>query len=74
MRAVGEDVAYDYLVGVSGLAFRMQVSKTNLCPSSPHSFCGRRCVARSTESLPWQVRVFELKPDDRDRSAGGAEV
>jgi hypothetical protein len=37
MGAVGEDVTYDYLLGVSGLAFRMQVSKKTLCPSSPHS-------------------------------------
>jgi RNA polymerase sigma-70 factor (ECF subfamily) len=27
MRAIGEDVSYEYLVGVSSLAFRMQVSK-----------------------------------------------
>jgi len=63
MRAVGEDVTYDYLLGVSGLAFRMQVSRGSFCPSSPHSFCGYRCVARSREALPWEVQVFETKPD-----------
>jgi hypothetical protein len=67
MSAVGEDISYDYLLGVSGLAFRMQVSKKTLCPSSPHSFCGYRCVARSREALPWQVRVFEMKPEQSEK-------
>jgi len=67
MQAIGEDITYEYLVGVSGLAFRMQVSKEGLCPSSPHSFCGYECVARSTRSLPWTVRIFEVKPEDADK-------
>jgi hypothetical protein len=64
MWAVGEDVTYDYLLGVSALSFRMQVSKRGFCPSSPHAFCGFRCVARSREALPWEVRVFEMKPEE----------
>jgi len=67
MQAVGEKVAYDCLVGVSGLAFRLQVSKSGLCPSSAHPFCGWRCVARSTESVPWHVQVFELNPADGEQ-------
>jgi hypothetical protein len=66
MQAVGEGTTYDDLVGVSGLAFRMQVHK-ELCPSSPHPCCGFPCVARSTQALPWKVRVFEVKPDDAPR-------
>ncbi|MBN1999410.1 hypothetical protein JW935_17765 [candidate division KSB1 bacterium] len=38
MHAVGQDVSYDYRVGVSVLAFRMQVG--GLCSSSPHPCCG----------------------------------
>lgn len=67
MQAVGEDVTYDDLVGVSGLAFRMQVSKEGLCPSSPHSFCGYQCVERSVQALPWAIRVFEAKPEDTEK-------
>ena len=67
MQAVGEDVTYDYLLGVSGLAFRMQVSKNGLCPSSPHSCCGYGCHSRSVAALPWKVRVFAVKPDQADR-------
>jgi hypothetical protein len=48
--AVGEDVSYEYLLGVSGLAFRMQVSKGGLCPSTPRSFCGYLCHARSSKA------------------------
>ena len=67
MRAVGEDIAYDYLVGVSGLAFRMQLSKDGMCPSSPHSFLGHQCVARSVEALPWKLRIFEVKPEEKEK-------
>jgi hypothetical protein len=66
MEAVDEDVTYEYLVGVSGLAFRMQVSKDGLCPSSPHSFCGYECHARSSQALPWKLKLFEVKPEDAE--------
>ena len=42
LQAVGVDTRYDDLVAVSGLAFRMQVFKDKLCPSSPHAHCGFR--------------------------------
>ena len=67
MQAVGENITYEYLVGVSGLAFRMQVSKQGFCPSSPHLFCGYQCVARSVKALPWSVKVFEAKPEDNEK-------
>jgi hypothetical protein len=69
MRALGEDVAYDDLVGVSGLAFRMQVSKEGLCPSSPHSCCGWRCTDRSSQALPWNVRGIPIRKDDANQAA-----
>jgi hypothetical protein len=64
MDALGEDISYEYLLGVSGLAFRMQVSKDGLCPSSPHSFCGYPCHARSSQALPWSLELIEVKPED----------
>jgi len=64
MEAVGEDVTYAYLLGVSGLAFRMQVSRDGLCPSSPHSFCGYECHVRSSKALPWKLKLYEVKPED----------
>jgi hypothetical protein len=50
IQALGEDVTYDYLVGMSGLAFRMQLSREGFCPSSPHPACGDSCVGRSAEA------------------------
>lgn len=69
MQAIGEKTSYDELLGVSGLAFRMQVSKVGLCPSSPHPACGYPCVERSTQSLPWTVRSFAVKPDETEKAA-----
>jgi len=65
MRTVGEDVDYSYLVGVSGLAFRMQVAK-NWCPSSAHPSCGYQCVRGSVAALPWTIKAYEVKPDDTE--------
>ena len=67
MRAVGEDISYAYLLGVSGLAFRLQVSKDGLCPSSPHSFCGYQCVRGGVKALPWAVKIYQAKPDDAEK-------
>lgn len=67
MRAVGETVDYDYLLGVSGLAFRMQVSREGFCPSSPHPCCGFECVSGSTEALPWNARVLRCKTAETDK-------
>lgn len=76
MKAVGEDVPYAYLLGVSGLAFRMQVSRKGLCPSSPHSFCGYECHQRSFQSLPWQGKVYGLfeAPPEKAAEARAAVV
>jgi hypothetical protein len=64
MQAVGEDIRYTDLLGTSGLAFRMQVSKDGLCPNSPHSFCGYQCVAGSVKALPWKIKVYKVKADN----------
>lgn len=70
MEAAGERMTYDELMGVSGLAFRMQVSKDGLCPSSPHAFCGYQCVARTAQALPWKMRIFAVKAEQKEKVAG----
>jgi hypothetical protein len=62
MRALGEDISYDYLVGISSLAFRMQVG--GLCPSSPHPCCGYKCD-RSLQVLPWKAKGFDIDQNKR---------
>lgn len=67
MSAACANVSYDYLPGVSSLAFRMRIPKQGFCPSFPHSFCGYRRVARSGEALPWHVEVSEMKAEDKGK-------
>ena len=66
MQALGEKIDYTTLVGVSGLAFRMQVSKEGLCPSSPHPACGFQCLERSNMALPWDLQFYSIRPNDSD--------
>ncbi|MBD3182847.1 hypothetical protein GF312_11190 [Candidatus Poribacteria bacterium] len=40
MKAMGEDVTYDYLMGVSGAAFRLHIHHPGWCPSAPDATCG----------------------------------
>ena len=67
LKALGTPLSYEYLLGISGLAFRMQVFKDALCPSSPHSCCGFMCVSRSTTSNPWNIKIYEVKPEDAEK-------
>jgi hypothetical protein len=64
MQAMGEDLDYTWFIGVSGLAFRMQVSGEGLCPSSPHSYVGYRCYDISDKALPYSFTRFELRESD----------
>lgn len=66
MRAIGEEITYDELVGAGALAFRLQIHPT-FCPSSPHARCGYECVEGSLAALPWHVEehaVGDLEPDN----------
>jgi hypothetical protein len=40
LQTIGAGISYEYLMGISGLAFRVQVLDSGLCPSSPHACCG----------------------------------
>jgi len=63
LAAIGEDVTYTDLLGASALAFRMQVHK-EMCPSSPHPYCGEQCITGSSRIFPLRARAFHVKPDD----------
>ncbi len=64
MISLGEESCYDYLVGVSSLAFRMQIG--GLCPSSPHPGCGYNCIDRSVNALPWNLAGYSLDDDSKE--------
>lgn len=65
LQALGKNVSYEELLGVSSMAFRLQVTE-DLCPSSANSFCGFRCCVRSLQLLPWSIRILELNQEDPD--------
>jgi hypothetical protein len=64
-RAVGEPLDYDYLMGVSGLAFRLQVDE-EMTPSSAHAYCGLIATENLLKALPFPVLTYTAKEDDED--------
>jgi hypothetical protein len=43
LKALGSEVTYEQLMGISGAAFRIQLHE-EWCPSSPHPDCGFNCT------------------------------
>ena len=64
MMALGEDISYDYLLGISSLTFRMQVG--GLCPSSPHPGCGYDCIERASKVVPWKFKGYGIDQDKKE--------
>lgn len=67
MRAIGEDVTYEYLMGVSGAAFRVQFLLPSGCPSSPDATCGFDCSVTAAKALGYPLNFIgtsEDKPDE----------
>lgn len=58
MRSLGEDVTYDYLMGVSGAAFRFHFATPEWCPSSPDSTCGFNCADPVSAALGYDIRFI----------------
>jgi len=46
-----EGISYEYLMGLSGAAFRIQVMQPGWCPSSPHANCGFNCTDAVMKAL-----------------------
>lgn len=67
MQALGDQHNYDYYIGISGLAFRMQISKEGFCPSSPHANCGYKCD-RSSKLYPWKINSYSCKPEELEKA------
>lgn len=58
MRSLGEDVTYDYLMGVSGAAFRFHFATPEWCPSSPDATCGFNCADPALAALGYDIRFI----------------
>jgi hypothetical protein len=62
-QAIGADVTYVDLMGISGAAFRVQVGN-NFCPSSPHPHLGFQCDSRAQEALGYGFALYGCERDD----------
>ena len=67
MQGIGEEeMTYPYLMGVSGMAFRVQMSTNGWCPSSPNAYCGFNCWDTVREALPREMvhhPLFDKDPE-----------
>ena len=63
MRAIGEDVTYDYLMGVSGAAFRLHFHQPGWCPSSPDGTCGFNHAEPAMKALGYIVEGHWTRED-----------
>ncbi len=67
MQGIGEkEMTYPYLMGVSGLAFRVQMSTDGWCPSSPNAYCGFNGWLAVQEALPRKMvhhPLFDKDPE-----------
>jgi len=56
LRALGEDITYEYLMGVSGAAFKFHFHLPQWCPSSADATCGFDCTQPALEALGYSYR------------------
>ncbi|MBI3921740.1 MAG: hypothetical protein HY318_10020 [Armatimonadetes bacterium] len=66
VRAVGEDLTYEYLMGASGAAFRVQVNPGGPCPCAPHANLGYRCTDRAAWAAGYNLEWININKDDPD--------
>ncbi len=64
--AAGEDVTYEFLFGVSGAAFRLQICQPEWCPSAPNAGVGYDCVPAALEAAGYETSTFAPKDTDPD--------
>lgn len=55
LQAIGEEIPYEFLMGVSGGAFRVQIHQPEWCPSAPHANCGFRLYAPLAAALRFEL-------------------
>jgi hypothetical protein len=65
--ALGDEADYDFLMGVSGAAFRIQLCQPEWCPSAPDAGCGFQCAAAATGALGYVTQAMGAPQDDADK-------
>ncbi len=65
--ALGDEADYDFLMGVSGAAFRIQLCQPEWCPSAPDAGCGFQCDAAATGALGYLTQTMGAPQEDADK-------
>jgi hypothetical protein len=63
-RTMGRNVTYDYVMGVSGAAFKVQMHTPEWCPSAGDPTCGFDCCSLARRSLGFVGESLANKGDD----------
>ena len=63
LQAMGQQLSYELLMGISGAAFRLQLHD-EWCPSSPHPHCGFNCDVGLSKALAYETTEYSCKADD----------
>jgi len=66
---LGDETDYDFLMGVSGAAFRVQMASRQLCPSSPHARVGFDCATVAAEAWGRPIKSWPSADADETRRA-----
>jgi hypothetical protein len=66
LQAMGDDVSYEFLMGISGAAFRVQLHE-EWCPSSPHPDCGFNCTAMALATTKIEAKPYSCRKKDKKR-------
>jgi hypothetical protein len=57
LQSQGESLTYEYLMGVSARAFRLQF---NWCPSAPHAYCGYNTYKPAMKAAGWVATDYPM--------------
>jgi hypothetical protein len=64
MHAIGEDVTYNYLMGVSGVAFRLNFRQPNWCPSGADATAGFNHAWPAMKALGYTAKQYNTNADN----------
>jgi len=68
---LGDAISYDWLMGASGAAFRVQMAHGLLCPSSSNASCGFDCRQRALEAWGRPFAHYDLTAAPRAEASTG---
>jgi hypothetical protein len=70
MAAMGEDFTYEYLMGTSGAAFRVQLHQPNWCPSAACAPCGYDCVPGAMKITGYRLTWIDTQREGKGLGDG----